>query len=137
MENLWGTVCVMLDDITINNGAISLEYPDGTNTVLSYGLTSQTGTTSEGVSPAVASIKTMGYDSDNSLMMLPTEVGNGASSITSWCDALFYNPTDSDLILTYGLTWDLRQYAGLFSYRANITSSEGKVESGSRLIYRK
>lgn len=68
--------------------------------------------------------------------MLPNVVGNGASSVTGYCDALFYTPNELDCILTYGLTWDLRQYAGLFAYRANITSDEAKIESGSIIIYR-
>lgn len=53
-----------------------------------------------------------------------------------YCDALFYQKNERNLILTYGLTWDLRQYAGLFGYRANISAEEAKVESGSRLVYR-
>ena len=78
----------------------------------------------------------MGFDENNPLYMLPIEVGNGASSVTGYCDALFYQKNERNLILTYGLTWDLRQYAGLFGYRANISAEEAKVESGSRLVYR-
>ena len=136
IENLWGSVCVMLDKITIRNREIFIQYPNGKAENLDYKLTSQTGTTSEGVSPAVASIRSMGFDSKNPLFMLPNVVGNGASSVTGYCDALFYTPNELDCILTYGLTWDLRQYAGLFGYRANITSDEAKIESGSRIIYR-
>lgn len=136
MENIWGSVCTMLDGATVSSGNITVDYPNGLSKSLSYSLATQEGTTSEGVSPAIASIKTMGLDDDNSAIMLPTEVGNGASSISGWCDALFHAPSDDSYIVTYGLTWDLRQYAGLFSYRVNIDSGTPKVESGSRLIYR-
>lgn len=135
IENLWGSLCVMLDGTIVNNGIINIEDM-GSNITLGYKLAEQKGTPSDGVSPADASIRTMGYDQENPLYMLPVEVGNGASSVTSYCDALFYQENGNDLILTYGLTWDLRQYAGLFGYRANISANEAKVESGSRLIYR-
>lgn len=135
IENLWGSLCVMLDGVTVNDGVINIEEEEGLTT-LGYELAEQKGTTSEGVSPAEASIHTMGFDKSNPLYMLPIEVGNGASSVTGYCDALFYQKNERNLILTYGLTWDLRQYAGLFGYRANISVEEAKVESGSRLVYR-
>lgn len=135
IENLWGSLCVMLDGVTVNDGVINIEEEKGLTT-LGYELAEQKGTTSEGVSPAEASIHTMGFDESNPLYMLPIEVGNGASSVTGYCDALFYQKNKRNLILTYGLTWDLRQYAGLFGYRANILADEAKVESGSRLVYR-
>lgn len=135
IENLWGSLCVMLDGVTVNDGVINIEEEKGLTT-LGYELAEQKGTTSEGVSPAEASIHTMGFDESNPLYMLPIEVGNGASSVTGYCDALFYQKNERNLILTYGLTWDLRQYAGLFGYRANILADEAKVESGSRLVYR-
>lgn len=136
LENIWGSVCTMLDGAYVQNSYIAVEYPNGNQNILSYNLAAQTGTTSEGVSPSLSSIKTMGYDIDNSSIMLPSEVGNGASAVTYWCDSLFYKPTDEKQIITYGLTWDLRQYAGLFSYRVNINETIPKVESGSRLIFR-
>lgn len=137
IENLWGSVCVMLDNVIIKNGEIHIiGLGDTSEVVLSYKLAEQRGTPSEGVSPAVASIRSMGYDPNNPLLMLPDSVGNGASSVSAYCDACFYQINDKDLILTYGLTWDLRQYAGLFGYRANISTDESKVESGSRLIYK-
>lgn len=135
IENLWGSLCVMLDGVTVNDGIIDIKEDEGLTT-LRYELAEQKGTTSEGVSPAEASIHTMGFDENNPLYMLPIEVGNGASSVTGYCDALFYQKNERNLILTYGLTWDLRQYAGLFGYRANISAEEAKVESGSRLVYR-
>ena len=135
IENFWGSVCVMLDGVTVNNGIVNIEDGD-TSITLGYELTGQNGTPSEGVSPADASICVMGYDEENSLYMLPIEVGNGASSVTGYCDAFFYQKDDRDLIITYGLTWDLRQYAGLFGYRANISADDLKVESGSRILYR-
>lgn len=127
IENLWGSVCVMLDDVIIKNGEIHIiGLGDTPEVVLSYKLAEQRGTPSEGVSPAVASIQSMGYDPNNPLLMLPDSVGNGASSVSAYCDACFYQINDKDLILTYGLTWDLRQYAGLFGYRANISADESK-----------
>ena len=137
IENLWGSLCIMLDNISVTDGYISIESTlDSSQFTLNYKLAEQMGTTSEGVSPADASIFSMGYDISYPLYMLPIKVGNGASSVTAWCDALFYQKSSSELILTYGLTWDLRQYAGLFAYRANITENDAKVESGSRLIYK-
>lgn len=136
IENLWGSLCIMLDNISITDGIISIGTSYSSQFSLNYKLAEQIGTTSEGVSPADASILSMGYDINYPLWMLPVKVGNGASSVTAWCDALFYQENGSELILTYGLTWDLRQYAGLFAYRANITENDAKVESGSRLIYK-
>lgn len=112
IENLWGSLCVMLDGVTVNDGIIDIKEDEGLTT-LRYELAEQKGTTSEGVSPAEASIHTMGFDETNPLYMLPIEVGNGASSVTGYCDALFYQKNERNLVLTYGLTWDLRQYAGL------------------------
>ena len=74
----------MLDDVIIKNGEIHIiGLGDTPEVVLSYKLAEQRGTPSEGVSPAVASIRSMGYDPNNPLLMLPDSVGNGASSVSA------------------------------------------------------
>lgn len=40
IENLWGSVCVMLDKITIRNREIFIQYPNGKAENLDYKLTS-------------------------------------------------------------------------------------------------
>lgn len=137
IENLWGSVCVMLDGVSISDGSVLITYPNGNTTNISYIVTEQTKKPSESVILSISSISEMGFDSQNPFIMLPTSVGNGASATLGYCDSWFYKKSSTKTVLTYGLTWDLRQYAGLFGYRADSESSANRVETGSRLIYRK
>lgn len=136
MENLWGNVCVLLDDVIVKNGEVSVTYPNRVIEVLSYKLPEQKGTPSIDIETDKCSILSMGYDPGNPTIMLPSVIGNGASAVSGFGDAWFYEDKGFEYCLTYGLTWDLRQYAGLFAYRANVTDSNAIIENGSRLIYR-
>ena len=80
--------------------------------------------------------KELWIDRRNSLIMLPVETGMGASPTTGYVDLWAYPKSSqkSDLVLTYGLTWDLRNYAGLFAYRVASASTKAP-KNGSRLIY--
>lgn len=83
-----------------------------------------------------AFVSKMAFDAENSLIMLPVETGMGASPTTGYVDLWAYPKSSqkSDLVLTYGLTWDLRNYAGLFAYRVASASTKAP-KNGSRLIY--
>lgn len=136
MENLWGNMCILLEGVNVRGGEGSIIYPNGEVKVLSYKLPEQKGTPSIDIETDKCSILSMGYDFDNPTIMLPAVIGNGASAVSAFGDAWFYEDKGLDYCITYGLTWDLRQYAGLFAYRANVTDSNAIIENGSRLIFR-
>ena len=135
MENLWGNVCVLVDGIRICDGEVSVMTDGMDMEKISYTVSFQDGTPSTLIGHT-AFVSKMGFDAENSLIMLPVETGMGASPTTGYVDLWAYPKSSqkSDLVLTYGLTWDLRNYAGLFAYRVASASTKAP-ENGSRLIY--
>ena len=136
MENIWGNVCVLVGGININNGKVNIEYGNGEKREISYSLPFQDGTPSQLVGHT-AFIEKMGFDAENPLIMLPVSIGNSASPTTCYSDLWVYPETskNDNLILTYGLTWDLRNYGGLFAFRVAGVNAKAP-ENGSRLLYR-
>ena len=88
-------------------------------------------------------ISKMCFDNDNPLVMLPEKIGCGATLTNNFGDWFSIPETDVyDVVkqakcVTYGMTWDLASYAGLFAYRVHPTYSESRVENGARIIYRR
>ncbi|MDR0423960.1 MAG: hypothetical protein LBH39_00625 [Clostridiales Family XIII bacterium] len=134
VENLYA-LCVFLDGIRINQQTAVVTYPDGRVAEIGYQLAAQPGTPSNSVPLADSTVLSMGYDPANPLIMLPEKLGGQADGVTGYGDSWFYNGNGMDMVLTCGLTWDLRLYAGLFAYRA-ASAGTAAVENGSRLMRR-
>jgi tetratricopeptide (TPR) repeat protein len=132
IENLYA-VCTFIGGATVSQQIVTLKYPDGSESVLNYLLPIQSGTPTENISLKESTILRMGYDPDNPLIMLPEKLGGGGSE--SFGDSWFYGGGSGTAVLTSGLTWDLREYAGMFAYRA-ASASGSSVEQGSRIMYR-
>lgn len=141
IENLWGNVCTVLQGVTVENSTITVTYPSGIEKELPYVLPEQ----SKGGSVAKSyecAIRTLWYDEDDNLLMLPQTIGDGATLSNNFGDWLavpvsdLYLDTNQCQYITYGMTWDLARYAGLFAYRVQPTYSSQRVENGSRIIYR-
>lgn len=136
MENIWGNVSVLLDGVTINSGNINIKYNNNDEVTLSYKLPLQDKNAANNALGSECMILNMGLDLNNNSIMLPDSVGSeGTSPVTSFGDALFYSDYYNEMCLAYGFTWDLRQYAGLFSYRT-ISKTSKAIEYGSRLVYK-
>ena len=127
IENLWGGAWVNFGNCYVKNSRLYLDYPDKTSRVLGYELPVQNVilTSKQFGSPMEMCVKKMGYDKENPLLMLPVEIGNGASTNTYYCDA-WYNiaEKDTEYLLCYGGAWDNLGYAGIFCYRANYVMKD-------------
>lgn len=77
-------------------------------------------------------IKTVGFDPNNSHVMLPTTAGG--SSSTYYCDSV--NTSSSSAVYTYGgSAVKSRGYAGLFCSEFYMPETSQYSDTGSRLIY--
>lgn len=143
MENMWGVICTILDNAYIKDETFVIQYPSGETAVMECNLPKQ----SKGGSVAKSfecGVKSFSYDADNSLIMFPETISEGATLTNSFGDWYarplndFYMDSEKDSIqyITYGMTWDLANYAGLFAYRIQPTETMRRVENGSRLIWR-
>ena len=88
-------------------------------------------------------IKSMAYDSDNPLVMLPSKLGNGASALTSYGDYWLQYSSSKSATTRYiaiGGANDNFQLAGLFHMRAMIDADSNDTKElnyiGSRIMYR-
>lgn len=140
LENLWGNVSVILDGAEVYEQVVTVTYPNGTVSNLSYQIPFQEQTSSVSPGGDVTTISDIGLDPGNSAIMLPSGVGEGACATDGFGDSLFYESSEEmegyGNILVYGGSWDVRQYAGLFDYRIDSYVFSDVVEFGSRLIYR-
>ena len=141
IENLWGTVCVLLGGVQYKNNNLYIQYPAGDSVVWKYDVIEQNNVAAASRSYEVA-VNKMGYDVYNSSIIFPEEISNGATLTNSYGDwfALskdeHYSGNSDVQCLTYGMTWDLANYAGLFAYRIQPHVDSNMVEIGSRLIFR-
>lgn len=144
MENLWGNVCTILDNSYVENNKLTIIYPDNKKVEIACNIPTQ----SKGGSVAKgneAGIKTMCFDELNPTIFFPEIISNGANLSNSFGDWFCWVKEDTHInksdnsrqYLTYGMTWDLSAYAGLFGYRVFPTVDMRKVEHGSRILYRK
>jgi len=139
IENLWGSVSILLDHAYVKNSELFINYPTGTTTKLGYSLPVQNVQLSptQFGTPTNMIVKRMGYDIENPLIMFPSEIGNGALTSGYYCDA-WYNLGKKDVtyILTYGGAWDNKGYAGIFNFRASFSENEAIPFNGSRIMLR-
>lgn len=139
IENLWGNAWVNFGRCFVKNNKMHITFPDGTRYIVGYSLPVQNVilTSKQFGSPTEMCVRRMGYDPKNPLLMLPSEIGNGASTNTYYCDA-WYNIAEEDVeyLLSYGGAWDNLGYAGIFCYRANYGMKDKIPFIGVRLILR-
>lgn len=139
IENLWGGSWINFSNCYVQNNRLYIKYPNQSWRVLGYELPVQNVilTSRQFGSPTQMCIKRMGYDKDNPLIMLPSQIGDGASTNTYYCCA-WYNIAERDVkyVLCYGGAWDNLGYAGIFCYRANYKMNDRIPFIGVRLMLR-
>ena len=84
-------------------------------------------------------VKKMGYDEENPLIMIPSEVGNGASVYSLYGDAWMYTDSGDGTpnYFVYGGALDNERAGGLFQGRAVIKSMEMALDFYSaRIMYK-
>lgn len=144
IENLYGSVMTILDQAELKKDRFSYKTADGKVYSLNFYPTVQNSAFSDADNlNRNFIIKSMGYDPENPLVMLPVELGDGASGVSSYGDFwMLYSKTNlnSSRYLTVGGTNDNYSLAGLFHMRAHFASdSNNNVNSGyvgSRIMYR-
>lgn len=138
IENLYGSALIMLDDDAYVKNSLFYYY-DGKRalkhlpTPLSTpdnNLTNANGANSN------SCIKEMTYDSNHSLIMLPSVSGKNANVYSYYGDLWQYSDSAEPKYLTYGGTYDNLRMAGLFHMRAVATSDWSTYYSSSRIMYR-
>lgn len=141
MENLWGNVCVVLEGLYAEDGKLFVEYPDINRK--SFEMTIPKQNKGGGVAKSFeCAVKIMVFDENNEMIMFPIEIGDGATLTNNYGDWLavpekdFYVDTTKRQYITYGMTWDLANYAGLFAYRVQPSYSSKRVENGGRIMMR-
>lgn len=139
IENLWGGIWVVLQGCSVTDSVLTVEYPDKRTAKLNYALPVQNVELSSKCfgAPDEMCVKKMGYDEAHPLIALPSEIGNGASTCTWYCDA-WYNQAEpgKKYIVTYGGAWDNMGYAGVFAFRASFRADQKITFNGARLMNR-
>lgn len=140
MENLWGNVCVILDGISVDDKEnIEIVYPNGKKNVLSFKSPEQY-VGSASVYSEDCAIHSLGLDEQNSAILYPDTICQESlltNTYGDWFMKIKREDTSKKQYVTYGMTWDMSNYAGLFAYRVDPFMDTKKVENGARLIYRK
>ena len=134
-------MCVVLGGAYAENGELQVTYPDSRRKIFRTNIPAQE--KSGGVARSYdCAVKNMVFDTDNSLIMFPQTIGDGATLTNNYGDWLavpqkdFYVDTTKRQYLTYGMTWDLANYAGLFAYRVQPSYNSKRVENGGRIMMR-
>ena len=128
IENLYGSALVMLDDDAyMQDGTFYFEDTYGSTNSLDAKIADQPEDLSNYNDANLDyCIKEMTYDKDNPLVMLPSKIGNGASSHNYYGDYWMYkNKNDGNKkYLLYGGADDNSRLAGLFQIRAVISGED-------------
>ena len=138
IEDIYGNTCDFLDGINIKNYQAYINYDfttyksdvfDGNYKALRYV------NKSFGDNGGFGYITKLGYDSNNPLIGLPTEVDTNNTDINNPLGIKdVYGSYPGDLILVVGGTYANSNYAGLWLYAANYGSADARNVVGSRLI---
>lgn len=141
IENLYGSALVMLDDDAyMKNGTFYFEDNKGNTKSLDAKIAEQPKDLGAYTFANMDyCIKRMTYDKKNPLIMLPSQVGHGASSHNYYGDYWRYNNENEDVkkYLLYGGSDDNAKLAGLFHLRATIADKDVAFSIYSaRIMYR-
>ena len=141
IENLWGNGFIHVEGVEVTNRAITVTYPNGVVSILSFELGIQQ--TQPGLTDAkydnfeAMNISSFGFDKNNSLIMLPDAAG--ASSSTAFGDALYTGYAEGweekSVHVLLGGTWDLKSACGLFCYRFLARDMDNFRENVSRMMF--
>ncbi len=137
IENLYGNVSVMLDRAFINNDSLFVKFPS--NKIVSTSITPPTNemmTTDYSLIDRLYCIKSLGYDKDNPLLLLPEAVADGATASNYFGDSWVFGDTSrKELYMTVGGSFGTGKLSGLFSTKSMAFEARS-VSVGGRLIYR-
>ncbi len=138
IEDIYGNTCDFLDGINIKNYQAYINYDfttyksdvfDGNYKALGYV------NKSFGDNGGFGYITKLGYDSNNPLIGLPTEVDTNNTDINNPLGIKdVYGAHPGDLILVVGGPYDAGNAAGLWLSLANFGSADDYNYVGSRLI---
>lgn len=136
IENLYGSAGVALDGAYVYDGMFYYEDANSNEIMVETPVTMD----DEFVSDYKEMdkrfcIKQMTYDEENPLIMMPSKIGNNASSTTYYGDLWRFSITDEPLYLTVGGGSDNFRLSGIFSMRT-IDNTDSNYWMGGRLIYK-
>jgi len=132
IEGFWGNVWEWTDGLNWNGGTYYVcnnqsSYAD--DTASNYTALGFTGSTSWSQSY----IATMGLDTSNSAIMLPSSAGSSGTGNTSYYTDAVWSGTGWRVACRGGF-WRHASMAGLFALTVSYTSSDADASNGSRLL---
>lgn len=139
IENLYGSAMVMLDDDAyVMDGYFY--YTDGNGELIQLdapvAVQPENLTSYDHVNVS-SCIKTMSYDKNCPLVMMPTELGNGATVYNYYGDFFMYAHSEDPRYLVIGGANDNARVSGLFQMRAVMASMDSYLNFFSaRIMYR-
>ena len=134
IENIWGSAFVYIDNISINEGVVTVTDRKGEAHTLSYSLPEPHMSEDGGINISLSMISELGYDEIESAVMLPAQT-EGASASTYYGDAFIYDMGEGERALTHGGTWNAKLQAGLFCYDASLSPNERSIGAAGRMMY--
>ncbi len=130
VENFWGNAFVYIDGVTVNGRNITLKKRSGGKVNVGYMLPE---TTSGNLVDNM--VRSVGYDSENPLVMLPDSIGDGATISTYYGDAYISAPDEGEYVLHYGGGWSSKACAGLFNFGASSKTDETHTNTSGRMMF--
>lgn len=138
IENLYGSALVMLDnDAYVADGYFYYYDGNGEQQKLSTPVAIQPKNLNSYDHITSTCIKTMSYDRDHPLVMMPTELGNGATVYNYYGDYWMYAPSENNRYFVVGGADDNARATGLFQMRPVIAGPDDYIDCYSaRIMYR-
>ncbi len=130
VENFWGNAFVYIDGVTINGRNVTLEKRSGKKVNLGYMLPE-----TESRNAVDNMVRSVGFDSENPLVMLPDSVGDGATISTYYGDAYISSADEKEYVLHYGGGWNSKASAGLFNFAAVAKADETYNNASGRMMF--
>ena len=144
IENLWGNLHELVAGVYTQYGAAFIannmsEYSDMPSEVYRPTLWQLPNIPYTGPQDATTPyIRTMGYDPNNPLIMLPNSAGTSTVGADHWTDEINAPHSDQAQYLAHGGGWDHYERSGLFNYRffVDSTNPDSGWLNGTRLIFK-